>query len=260
METPARERVTSSLDLALGEVVPVGRVFTARCGRGLRQTGMFYVGNQADVGVEGLRVWPRGREQNQTAFQTGDTVAYFLERTGESGRIGIIKYNGRTFEYDEERSTAYRINTTITGHGKKKCNTDMGKAPCKADDGTRYWKVYATRDIKYGEGLRVPYRDRRHTEAIKSEVRQRQRGSPRGAGTKASVAAKAKRRQAKEALAERNKRNAKAKKRARQETKRLEREQRKQQRTAKWLGTTRMTRSRAIEEVGGSVNELNSRT
>ena len=46
--------------IVLRDEVPLGRTFKARCGNGLGRTETYYVGHQKDVGVTGLRTWPKG--------------------------------------------------------------------------------------------------------------------------------------------------------------------------------------------------------
>ena len=233
--------------LSLKDEVPLGRTFRARCGQGLGRTELFYVGNQKDVGVTGLRTWPRGGAKTAPAFRTGETVAYFVERTHETKRVGIIAGRGQNFEYDQERSTAYRINTTIRGHGKKSENTDMGKAPCRAKvDGRTYWRVFATRDIQHGEALRVPYRDKRHISEIKRQIGKQTKTVRSTAVGEARKAWDERRRKKRAHLTALNK----AKQKAVADAKRGAREQRKRERAAKWQGEQRRTRSRAGSEIG----------
>lgn len=227
--------------IVLRDEVPLGRTFKARCGNGLGRTETYYVGHQKDVGVTGLRTWPRG-SAGAPAFKKGETVAYFVERTRGTKGVGVIEGRGRIFEYDQERSTAFRINTTIRGHGRKAVNTDLGKAPCRAKvDGRTYWRVFATKDIQYGEALRIPYRDKRHVAQIKNEIQQKQSQVMKSnAAGQASKARAEKRRQWHAHLAALNA----AKREAAAVAKRGAREHRKRERSAKWQSQQRLTRSR----------------
>ena len=53
-------------------------------------------------------------------------------------------------------------------------NTDLAKHHAAKVDGRTYWRVFATKDIQYGEALRIPYRDKRHVAQIKNEIQQKQ--------------------------------------------------------------------------------------
>ena len=236
--------------IMLTDIVPSGTTFEAKCGNGLGRTETYYVGHQADVGAPGLRTWPKGGD-GKPAFTKGETVAYFVERTRSTIGVGVIEGRGQRFEYDKERSTAFKINTTIRGHGRKGENTDLGKAPCRAKvDGRTYWRVFATRNIQHGEALRVPYRDKRHISAIKRQISEHAKTTKSTAAGESNKARAERRRKQHAHLAALNA----AKRKAAAEAKREVREQRKRERAAKWQGEQRRTRSRVGGETGKDLN------
>ena len=124
---------------------------------------MYAVGKQNEAGVPGLRLWPHRSRSGKPAFNSGETVAYFLEaEEGEEAKA--IATKSSAFFYNPQRSTAYKINTSLDGRN----NLRLGKRAL-AVDGVRYWAVVATRKIRPGEWLMVPCGDANHRNDIRGE-------------------------------------------------------------------------------------------
>ena len=235
--------------LRVGDTVPTAGVFRARCGRALGRSELFKLCLER-IGVVGMRVWLGGRRPNP-AFKKGETVAYFAK--GQGGRI---ESGATTFEYGTDISTAYYINTTIQGQDEggvkqRRNNLKLANRANKTEGGVDYWAAIATRPIKYGEMLRIPYRDREHIKKIKAEIQGKAKGKkPLSKGQEAAMVKRKAERERRAALAERHREKKRERSRKRQE----EREQRRQkpQRQSERHGARK-------KEGGGGIAEVNSR-